>query len=457
MSCGGTGRVDTGIMTTSQPWNLPNSSPAMCWSATTVIPSDDEVNVSPAPPVAGNGSAPTPGRASRAPSSKSTRILCAVLAVVIMLAGFMPWVLKVSGDFTILPAQKVSVASDVEGTLKMIAAEEGHRTRTGEILATIENLDLSSTYEETRGELQIQRAALGLLRAGSRPEEIERARRQIETKKMELDSAVRVEQERKMLLETIAKKQAEFQNARLTHERNVELLKKGLVARNEADREQTAFEVQQRELSEAQGQLQVLEERTDNTRRIKAKELAQAESELLILLAGSRKESIQAVEAQVTKLEAQLKILSQQLAHLQIRSPIDGVVTTPHLKERIGAYLRKGDTFCDIASDGTVLVEMLVPEEQIADVRLGFPIMLKVRGYPGSSLSATVRAIAPIAVGQGLQRTVMVRGQLPNPDGTLKPGMTGIGKILCGKKTLAGLLTRRSIRWLRTEFWGYLP
>ena len=157
----------------------------------------------------------------------------------------------------------------------------------GEILATLENLDLSSTYEETRGELQIQRAALSLLRAGSRPEEIERARRQIETKKMDHDSAVRVEQGRKKLLETIAKKQAEFQNATLTHERSVELLKKGLVARKEADREKTAFRVQQRELSEAQGQLQVLEERTDNTRRIKAKELAKAESELLVLLAGS--------------------------------------------------------------------------------------------------------------------------------------------------------------------------
>ena len=444
-------------MTTSQPWNLPNSSPATCWIATTIIARDDKVNVLPAPPVAGHGRAPTPGRPPRTPLSKRTRILCAVLAGVTILAGFLPWVLKISGDFTILPAQRVSVASDVDGTLKMIAVEEGHRTRAGEILATIENLDLSSTYEETRGELQIQRAALDLLRAGSRPEEIERARRQIETKKVELDSAVRVEQERKMLLETIAKKQAEFQNARLTHESNVELLKKGLVARNEADREKTAFEVQQRELSEAQGQLQVLEERTDNTRRIKAKELAQAESELLILLAGARKESIQAVEAQVAKLEAQLKILSQQLAHLQIRSPIDGVVTTPHLKERIGAYLSKGDTFCDIASDGTVLVEMLVPEEHIADVRVGFPIMLKVRGYPGLSLSATVRAIAPIAVGQGLQRTVMVQGQLSNSDGTLKPGMTGIGKILCGRRTLAGLLTRRSMRWLRTEFWGYLP
>jgi hypothetical protein len=35
--------------------------------------------------------------------------------------------------------------------------------------------------------------------------------------------------------------------------------------------------------------------------------------------------------------------------------------------------------------------------------------------------------------------------------------MTGVGKILCGKRMIAELLSRRAIRWLRTEFWEYLP
>ncbi len=99
----------------------------------------------------------------------------------------------------------------------------------------------------------------------------------------------------------LRKREAELENARLVHERTQRLLETGLVARNEADRTRTAYEVQQKELSEAKGQLKVLEEQTDRSRDIKRKELAQAESELTILRAGSRKESIRAVESQVNK------------------------------------------------------------------------------------------------------------------------------------------------------------
>jgi hypothetical protein len=46
---------------------------------------------------------------------------------------------------------------------------------------------------------------------------------------------------------------------------------------------------------------------------------------------------------------------------------------------------------------------------------------------------------------------------LINEDGALKSGMTGVGKILCGRRLIVELATRHLIRWLRTEFWEYLP
>ena len=176
-----------------------------------------------------------------------------------------------------------------------------------------------------------------------------------------------------------------------------------------------------------------------------------------ILKAGTRKEAIRAAEAEVAKLKEKLKILAQQQRYLKIRSPIDGVVTTPYLKNRIGEFLDKGSKFCDIVSEGTVIVEMPIPEKEIADVRLGYPIVLKVRGYPRESFYAVIKSIAPVAVEADLERRVVVQGELQNTDGKLKQGMTGIGKILCGKRPVAQLLTRRLIRWLRTEFWEYIP
>jgi putative peptide zinc metalloprotease protein len=383
--------------------------------------------------------------------------LILILLLLILLAGFLPWELKISGDFAMRASNRVSVTPQVMGNLKKIFVDQGSRVRAGDVLAEIENLELSNSYEDVRGELPAQKASLDLLKAGSRPEEIEKARRFIETRRAELVTIGRVDQERSVLRETVAKKEAELENARLNYERTLSLLKANLIARNEADRDRTAYEVRQKELSEANGQLRVLEEKTDRGRDVKRKELAQAESELKLLLAGTRKESIRAVESQVNKLEDKLKILDRQMELLRIQSPIDGTVATPYLHNRIGDFLDKGNLFCEIVSDGVMVVEMPVPEKEIGDVRLGFPITIKVRGYPRRWYEARVRSIAPVAASNGSGQTVVVKGELPNQDGSLKAGMTGVGKILCGKRTIYEIASRRAVQWLRTEFWEYLP
>jgi multidrug resistance efflux pump len=413
-----------------------------------------------ATPLANRENAANPGKATK-PQPIKVRVrkfpVALIILIVLIAAGFLPWEMKISGDFTITAAKRISITPQVEGNLKKIDVEQGSEVRKGELLAEIENLELSNNYEGTKGELTTQRADLDLLKAGSRPEEIEKARRLVDTKKAELNNVARNQEERAVLLETIQKREAELENARLVNERTQRLLESGLIARNEADRTRTAYEVQQKELSEAKGQLKVLDEQTDRNKDVKRKELAQAESELNILRAGSRIESIRVMESQVTKLEEQLSILGRQMELLKIRSPIDGIVATSYLHNRIGDYLDKGDIFCEIVSEGTVIVEMPVPEKEIGDVRLGLPITIKVRGYPRRWYEARVRDIAPVAAASGSERTVVVHGELKNSDGSLKAGMTGVGKILCGKRTIFEIATHRAIRWLRTEFWEYLP
>ncbi len=381
-----------------------------------------------------------------------------VLLAIVVAGGFLPWELKVTGDFMILPSSKVTINPEVEGTLKSILVEEGDLVKKGDVLAEVQNLELSNDYEETRGELAAARATLSLLLAGTRPEEIERARSVVSTRKTDLENAGRVEQERKMLQETVSKKQAELQNAQAVFDRSKKLFSEGLIARNEFELNQTAFNVKQKELSEALGQLKVLEEKTDRDTQLKSKELAQAQSELKIALAGSRKESIQAVEAGVLKLEERLSILGQQLEQMKIRSTIDGLVATPYMKNRLGEFLNKGSVLCEIVDVRVVNVDMPVPEKEVGDVAVGFPIVVKVRTFPKRDFPvALVKAISPVAVDGGQVSRVMIRGELDNADGMLKPGMTGVGKIICGQRMIGELVTRRIVRWLRTEFWEYLP
>ena len=256
-----------------------------------------------------------------------------------------------------------------------------------------------------------------------------------------------------MVQDTVARRNAEFQNARANFERSKTLLNQGLIARNEFESYETAYEVSLKQLAEDTGRLKVLDEETEQNRQIKTKELEEAQSKLKIQLAGSRKEEIQAKEAEVEKLKDSLLILGRQLEQEKIRSPIAGQVATPYLKNKIGEYIDKGNLFCRIVDVTRVNVDLRVPEKEVGDVAIDNHIALRVRTFPARPFTARVISISPVAE-KGYQ---VVRGELANQDGTLKAGMTGVGKIYCGKRMIFSLVTRRFIRWLRTEFWEYLP
>lgn len=386
---------------------------------------------------------------------KSPKIIFTLLLILLCL--FLPWELKISGDFTIVPLQHASITSQVDGTIKKVYVNQGDHVSAGTLLATIENLDLVKSQKETRAELSAEKASLDRLKSGSRPEEIDEARKRVATKQAEYESSTRNEETRARLMETIKRREAELANASKELERNRELFDDGLVSENEVDRLSTEYEVAKQQLSEDRKNLQSLDEQTENTRKVKKSELDLAKSTLKLIQAGSRPEDIREAESHVEKLEESLRNIEEQLKYLEIRSTIEGIVETPHLPDLQGEYQEKGDLFCEIVSEGAVRVEMPVPEKERSDIEIGFPITMKVRGYPQRTFEAHVQSISPVAVDKGSVRTFTVYGELENLDGSLKSNMTGVGKILCGKRLIINLLSRRAIRWIKTEFWEYLP
>jgi hypothetical protein len=100
---------------------------------------------------------------------------------------------------------------------------------------------------------------------------------------------------------------------------------------------------------------------------------------------------------------------------------------------------------------------MQVPEKELADVRPGNPVWMKARSLPAVDYQGRVDFIAPIAQTVNAQQMIVVRSELQNDDLLLKPEMTGVAKIYCGDRRIIDLMTRRFVRWIRTEFWDLLP
>src|SRR6266700_8021403 len=101
----------------------------------------------------------------------------------------------------------------------------------------------------------------------------------------------------------------------------------------------------------------------------------------------------------------------------------------------IGAYVRKGDLLAKVDEIERVSIEIPVLEKESADIAAGQPVMLKARAYPNHIFRGSVTAIAPVVTEDPAnpERRILVMTELMNTDHLLKPLMTGMAKIDCGR------------------------
>jgi multidrug efflux pump subunit AcrA (membrane-fusion protein) len=112
----------------------------------------------------------------------------------------------------------------------------------------------------------------------------------------------------------------------------------------------------------------------------------------------------------------------------------------------------------------TVWLAAAASEVAFQEIALGTPLRLTLAAYPGRTLRATVRGIAPIAEPPTadekgrldlVQRVhvLRVRVEIDNRDGTLRPGMTGRVQFLTEPRSIAGKVLWGFRRWFSSVVW----
>ena len=393
--------------------------------------------------------------ATRATFRKYRNAGIALGALLIIFIG--RWELKIPAEFRVVARNELAVRSETEGIIIEMLVHEGSRVAKGDVLARLRDFDKQQRISQLNGDLASKRSELALLRAGARPEELDRKEKLVDTKRVEVGNARRNQEQRNQLTQTLERKRSELQLDQQTLKRTQELVQNGLVPRTELEKAETAVKVREKEIGETEASIRVLSETSDRESDLKSRELAEAESDLRLTKAGNRPEQIRQVEADVDRLSNQVRILNQELGKTEVRAPIDGVVATPFVERKLNQHLSPGDELCRIVDMARVIVEMQVPEKELADVRPGNPVFMKARSLPSVDWQGRVDFIAPVAQSVSGQQMVVVRSELQNDDFMLKPEMTGVAKIYCGDRRILDLITRRMVRWVRTEFWDLLP
>lgn len=182
---------------------------------------------------------------------------------------------------------------------------------------------------------------------------------------------------------------------------------------------------------------------------------------------GSDPEKTAQAARERSRWQRELAVAQKEVESLEIHATFAGIITTPEVEQKVGAYLSRGDEFCRVVDRSTMRARILVRDWELEDVRPGTPVKAIVLPFPYRINSGHVDQILPAAaedrpvaqphklerMGQELTNYFAVIVEFPNPDGSLREGMTGIARINAKRSPLASKVGRESWRWLRSQVW----
>ena len=292
-----------------------------------------------------------------------------------------------------IEATEVRVAPQVGGRLIEVAFAEGDRVAQGALLARLDTGDAELALRRAEADRDQALAALRLLEAGARKEDVRQARAQAESAQADVRAA-----------------DAELEAASADLRRFEALLEANAGSRKQRDDAAT-----RRDIAAA--------------RASAARQRAQAASEgVARLRSGARAQEIAGARARVASAEALIATLQKNVEDATLRSPVAGVVTAKLADA--GEMLAPRGPVAAITDIDHAWANVYVDEPVVPRLRLGQPVMLVTDA--GQRLQGAITFISPRAeftprnVQTAAERSKLVyriKVSVDNRDGVLKPGM----------------------------------
>jgi HlyD family secretion protein len=274
----------------------------------------------------------------------------------------------VTAEAILFPLQQSALMPKISAPVKAFYVKRGVRVHKGQLLALLENRDLSAAAEENKGAYEQAQAAYTTTTAASLPEELQKAKADLDSASKALDAQQKVYASRE------------------------ELFKQGALPRKELD--QSAVD-----LTNAQN----------------AYELARRH--LTALQAVGKAQTLKSAAGQLQSAEGKYRGAEAQLSYSEIRSPIDGVITDRPLYP--GEMAASGTPLLTVMDTSQVIAKAHIPQEQAQLLKVGDPATLIVPGEE-KPVEAKVTIVSPAL--DPNSTTVEVWVQAKNRDQRLKPG-----------------------------------
>lgn len=170
-------------------------------------------------------------------------------------------------------------------------------------------------------------------------------------------------------------------------------------------------------------------------------------------LANSNRVDAAIASAQMDQVSIQLRLVDQQLERTQLSAPMDGIIVSDDISQTQGAPVKQGDVLFEIAAAQGFLVQLFVDERDIAAVHTGQDGQVKFSSLPDEIFAVRVKFITPISDVRDGRNYFRVDAELVRELDVLRPGMTGTGKLMAGRRALGWIMFHDLWHWLRLSIW----
>ena len=274
---------------------------------------------------------------------------------------------KVSGDAVIYPLSQAAIVPKITSPVKKFYVERGASVKTGQLLAELEDRDLSSAVNESHA---------AAVQADATYETTARAQVPQEAQKAELDARVAKDT---------------MDAAQKMYDGRQDLLKQGAISQREVNDANVA-------LVTARSNYEVARKHSDD------------------LASFAKEAEIKAAAAQRDTAKAHEETAQTQLSYARITSPINGIVTDRPVFA--GETPQAGAPIITVMDISQVIAKTHLSPQDAALLKVGDPGNVIVPG--DAPVAGKVTQISPAL--DSTSTTVEVWIQVPNPGGKLKPG-----------------------------------
>jgi HlyD family secretion protein len=274
----------------------------------------------------------------------------------------------VGAEAILFPRQQAAIVPKISAPVAKFLVKRGSRVHQGELLAVLENRDLSAAAQDSKGAYDQAQAAYETTTAATLPEEIQKAEADAQQAQKALDAQEKVYQSRQLLFE------------------------QGALPRKELD--QSAVDVTQ-----ARNQYAIAKKHLD------------------ALMAVGRHQELKSAAGQLESAKGKYLGAQAQLSYSEIRSPINGVITDRPLYP--GEMATAGTPLLTVMDTSAVIAKAHIPQADAALLKVGDKGTITVPGVD-DPIEGKVTVVSPAL--DPSSTTVEIWVEAKNPDSQLQPG-----------------------------------